>query len=135
MLAYLTRLEEVANLEIVNGYIDGSDFANSTYYFIAKSRAANTWYWRSLDMACRPFVPGSRSAKYDAPEPQAWSDWHRINLPVCDSTLEHTIRPVMFNNRLYVIWAECIFQDQAANEEKQGQHQAFVSSEHVFQEI
>ncbi|KNH48185.1 neuraminidase-like domain-containing protein [Pseudomonas lini] len=117
VLAYLTRLEEVANLEIVNGYIDGSDFANSTYYFIAKSRAANTWYWRSLDMACRPFVPGSRSAKYDAPEPQAWSDWHRINLPVCDSTLEHTIRPVMFNNRLYVIWAECIFQDQAANEE------------------
>ncbi|EJN17022.1 hypothetical protein PMI36_05831 [Pseudomonas sp. GM79] len=120
VLAYLTRLEEVANLEIVNGYIDGSDFANSTYYFIAKSRAANTWYWRSLDMACRPFVPGSRSAKYDAPEPQAWSDWHRINLPVSDSTLEHTIRPVMFNNRLYVIWAECIFQDQAANEEKKG---------------
>ncbi|MGF6454559.1 neuraminidase-like domain-containing protein [Pseudomonas frederiksbergensis] len=120
VLAYLTRLEEVANLEIVNGYIDGSDFANSTYYFIGKSRAANTWYWRSLDMACRPLVPGSRSAKYDAPEPQAWSDWHRINLPVSDSTLEHTIRPVMFNNRLYVIWAECIFQDQAANEEKKG---------------
>ncbi|MGF6315409.1 neuraminidase-like domain-containing protein [Pseudomonas frederiksbergensis] len=120
VLAYLTRLEEVANLEIVNGYIDGSDFANSTYYFIGKSRAANTWYWRSLDMACRPLVPGSRSAKYDAPEPQAWSDWHRINLPVSDSTLEHTIRPVMFNNRLYVIWAECIFQDQSANEEKKG---------------
>ncbi|MHC8341984.1 neuraminidase-like domain-containing protein [Pseudomonas sp. RT6P73] len=117
VLAYLTRLEEVANLQIVNGYIDGSDFANSTYHFIAKSRAANTWYWRSLDMSCRPFVAGSRTAKYDAPEPQAWSDWHRINLPVSDSTLEHTIRPVMFNNRLYVIWAECIFQDQASKED------------------
>lgn len=117
VLAYLNRLEEVANLKIVNGYIDGSDFANSTYYFIARSRAANTWYWRSLDMACRPFVPGSRTAKYDAPEPQAWSDWHRINLPVSDSTIEHTIRPVMFNNRLYVIWAECIYQDQASNED------------------
>lgn len=117
VLAYLNRLEEVANLKIVNGYIDGSDFANSTYYFIARSRAANTWYWRSLDMACRPFVPGSRTAKYDAPEPQAWSDWHRINLPVSDSTIEHTIRPVMFNNRLYVIWAECIYQDQVSNED------------------
>ncbi|MHC8392739.1 Tc toxin subunit A-related protein [Pseudomonas sp. LB3P93] len=117
VLAYLTRLEEVANLQIVNGYIDGSDFANSTYYFIAKSRAADTWYWRSLDMACRPFVAGSRTAKYDAPEPQAWSDWHRINLPVSDSTIEHTIRPVMFNNRLYVIWAECIHQDQASKED------------------
>jgi len=113
VLAYLTRLEEVANLEIVNGYIDGDNFDDSTYYFIAKSRAANTWYWRSLDMACRPFVPGSRTDQYDAPEPQAWSDWHRVNLPVSESTIEHTIRPVMFNNRLYVIWAECIFQDQA----------------------
>ena len=118
VLAYLSRLEEVANLEIVNGYIDGSDFANSTYYFIARSRAANTWYWRSLDMACRPFMPGSRTARYDAPEPQAWSDWHRIDLPVSDSTLEHTIRPVMFNNRLYVIWAECIWQDQSATDKK-----------------
>lgn len=117
VLAYLSRLEEVANLEIINGYIDGTDFAKSTYYFIAKSRAANTWYWRSLDMSCRPYVPGSRSAKYDAPEPQAWSDWHRINLPVSESTIEHTIRPVLFNNRLYVIWAECIFQDQTSKEE------------------
>ncbi|MFJ7284870.1 neuraminidase-like domain-containing protein [Pseudomonas sp. NPDC099000] len=117
VLAYLTRLEEVANLQIINGYIDGSDFTNSTYYFIAKSRAANTWYWRSLDMACRPFVPGSRTARYDAPEPQAWSDWHCINLPVSDSAIEHTIRPVMFNKRLYVIWAECIYQDQASKED------------------
>jgi hypothetical protein len=117
VLAYLTRLEEVANLEIVNGYIDGSDFANSTYYFVAKSRAANTWYWRSLDMACRPFMPGSRTDKFDAPEPQAWSDWHRINLPVSESAIEHTIRPVMFNNRLYVVWAECVCQDQASKED------------------
>lgn len=117
VLAYLTRLEEVANLEIVNGYIDGNDFANSTYYFVAKSRAANTWYWRSLDMACRPFMPGSRTDKFDAPEPQAWSDWHRINLPVSESAIEHTIRPVMFNKRLYVVWAECVYQDQASRED------------------
>lgn len=117
VLAYLTRLEEVANLEIVNGYIDGSDFANSTYYFVAKSRAANTWYWRSLDMGCRPFMPGSRTDKFDAPEPQAWSDWHRINLPVSESAIEHTIRPVMFNNRLYVVWAECVYQDLASKED------------------
>lgn len=119
VLAYLTRLEEVANLEIVNGYIDGSDFANSTYYFVAKSRAANTWYWRSLEMACRPFVPGSRTDKFDTPEPQAWSDWHRLNLPVGESAIEHTIRPVMFNKRLYVVWAECVYQDQTSRADHQ----------------
>lgn len=112
VLAYLTRLEEVANLTTINGYIDGDDFTNSTYYFIAKSPTAGTYYWRSLDMSCRPSIPGSSSDKYDAPEPQAWSDWERINLPISESAIEHTIRPVMFNNRLYVIWAECIYQDK-----------------------
>ncbi|MGL6241874.1 neuraminidase-like domain-containing protein [Pseudomonas sp.] len=111
VLAYLSRFEEVANLTTINGYIDGEDFANSTYYFIAKSPTAGTYYWRSLDMSRRPSIPGS-SNKYDAPEPQAWSDWERINLPISESAIEHTIRPVMFNNRLYVIWAECIFQDK-----------------------
>ncbi|KAA0981399.1 neuraminidase-like domain-containing protein [Pseudomonas sp. ANT_J28] len=116
VLAYLGRLEEVANLNTLNGYIDGADFANSVYYFIAKSRAANTYYWRSLNMAKRPNThepptSGAPQAKYDAPEPQAWSEWHRINLPINENTIEQTIRPVMFNNRLYVIWAECIFQD------------------------
>ncbi|MFJ2363635.1 neuraminidase-like domain-containing protein [Pseudomonas sp. NPDC087697] len=120
VLAYLTKLEEVANLKTLNGYIDGNDFANSTYYFIAKSRAENTYYWRSLDMSQRPLTgtpdstPGSTAAKYDAPEPQAWSDWKRANLPISESAIEHTIRPVMFNNRLYVIWAECVFQDKTA---------------------
>ncbi|EJM22020.1 hypothetical protein PMI21_00202 [Pseudomonas sp. GM18] len=117
VLAYLTRLEEVANLTTINGYIDGDDFANSTYYFIAKSPSVGTYYWRSLDMAHRPSIPGSSSNKYDAPEPQAWSDWERINLPISESAIEHTIRPVMFNNRLYVIWAECIFQDKPKQSE------------------
>jgi hypothetical protein len=116
VLAYLGRLEEVANLNTLSGYIDGTDFANSVYYFIAKSRAANTYYWRSLNMAKRPNThepptSGLPQAKYDAPEPLAWSEWHRINLPINENTIEQTIRPVMFNNRLYVIWAECIFQD------------------------
>ncbi|MGF6515837.1 hypothetical protein ABH912_003303 [Pseudomonas sp. BT76 TE3572] len=119
VLAYLTRLEEVANLTLLNGYIDGNDFANSTYYFIAKSRAANTYYWRSLDMAKRPHTGSSAvslasPSKFDAPEPEAWSDWKRVNLPISESAIEHTIRPVMFNNRLYVIWAECIFQESTA---------------------
>ena len=115
VLAYLSRLEEVANLKTVNGYIDGSVFSASTYYFVARSRTANTWYWRSLDMTKRPSVPESLTSQYDAPEPQAWSDWNRFDLPFSESAIEHTVRPVMFNKRLYVIWAECIFQDKASS--------------------
>lgn len=119
VLAYLTRFEEVANLQILNGYIDGEDFANSTYYFIAKSRSENTYFWRSLNMAQRPLdgaaAPLPASAhKLDQPDPYAWSDWEKADVPIADQAIEHTIRPVWFNNRLFVIWAECIHQNPAS---------------------
>ncbi|WP_454833900.1 neuraminidase-like domain-containing protein [Pseudomonas lini] len=108
VLSYLTRFEEVANLNILNGYIDGTDFANSTYYFIAKSRSDQTYFWRSLNMAQRP-------SKRDQPDPHAWSDWEKADVPISDDAIEHSIRPVWFNNRLFVVWAECLHQDSAAH--------------------
>jgi hypothetical protein len=119
ILGYLARFEEVANLTILNGYIDGEDFANSTYYFIAKSRTENTYFWRSLDMAQRPLTgtpaqPPAIAAKLDQPHPYAWSDWEKADVPVSESAVENSIRPVWFNNRLFIIWAECICQDQSA---------------------
>ncbi|WP_460120097.1 Tc toxin subunit A-related protein [Pseudomonas sp. H3_G09] len=119
VLAYLARFEEIANLKICNGYIDGEDFANSIYYFIGKSPAENAWYWRSLDMSQRAVkVPASASgetpAKYDKPQPDAWSDWQRANVPISEKALEHTVRPCWFNNRLFVIWAEVELQDADA---------------------
>ncbi|OAB52859.1 neuraminidase-like domain-containing protein [Pseudomonas thivervalensis] len=116
VLAYLARFEEVANLTVLNGYIDGEDFANSTYYFIAKSRTENTYFWRSLNMAQRPLdstLPPP--SKQDQPDPYAWSDWEKADVPIPDSAVEHSIRPVWFNNRLFVVWAECIHQDQSAS--------------------
>ncbi|QKS83076.1 Tc toxin subunit A-related protein [Pseudomonas bijieensis] len=115
VLAYLARFEEVANLTILNGYIDGEDFANSTYYLIAKSRTENTYFWRSLDMAQRPLDgPSSSPTKLDQPDPYAWSDWEKADVPIPESAVEHSIRPVWFNNRLFVVWAECIHQDKSA---------------------
>ncbi|QXI17672.1 Tc toxin subunit A-related protein [Pseudomonas hamedanensis] len=119
VLAYLARFEEVANLKICNGYIDGEDFANSTYYFIAKSPAENAWYWRSLDMSQRPVKTPTRKIagipyKYDKPLPNAWTDWQKANVPISEKALEHTVRPCWFNNRLFVIWAEVELQDADA---------------------
>jgi hypothetical protein len=111
VLAYLARFEEIANLKICNGYIDGEDFANSTYYFIGKSPAENAYYWRSLDMRQRPVKTpadgsGKQPEKFDKPLPNAWTDWQKANVPISEKALEHTIRPCWFNNRLFVIWAE-----------------------------
>lgn len=126
VLAYLTRLEVITNLNILNGYIDSEDFAESNYYLLGKSRSENSYFWCSLDMAARPVVTppvGSAAvqAKQDQPAPHAWSQWQKADIPISDSAIEHTIRPVWFNNRLFIIWAELITQnrgvDQAAQTE------------------
>ncbi|NWC93913.1 MULTISPECIES: neuraminidase-like domain-containing protein [unclassified Pseudomonas] len=101
---YLNRFEELANLKTLNGYIDGDKdhLANSVYYFTGKSSAENTYYWRSLDMSQRlPHTP-------DTPSPTAWSGWKKIHLAISENVPEHTIRPVFFNGRLFVVWAQCI---------------------------
>lgn len=105
---YLNRFEELANLKTLNGYIDGDkdNLLNSVYYFIGKSSSHNTCYWRSLDMRKRPAPEDA--AHYSAPYPTAWSDWEKIPLSISEDVPEHTIRPAIFNGRLFVIWAQCI---------------------------
>ncbi|CAI3787364.1 hypothetical protein AHFPHNDE_01022 [Pseudomonas sp. MM227] len=112
---YLASFEEVANLSIINGYIAGTDFKESTYYFIGKSRAEGAYYWRSVNMAERTYVSGTQGPKVDNPNPGAWSDWKRATLPISDSAIEQTIRPVYFNNRLFVAWVEAADSTDSAN--------------------
>lgn len=114
--AYLASFEEVANLTIINGYIDSTDFTTGTYFFIGKSRAENAYYWRSVDMNARSYVSRTSGPKKDNPQPGAWSDWKRANLPISDSAIEHTIRPVYFNNRLFVTWVERVDNVELVND-------------------
>ena len=111
--SYLGRFEDIANLTTLNGYINGDiiNMANSTYYFVGKSRAENTYYWRSLDMAKRAMHPsddGKPAAKKDTPEASAWTDWQKIPLPASENIPDRSVRPVFFNNRLFIIWAQVI---------------------------
>ncbi|MFL1387429.1 neuraminidase-like domain-containing protein [Pseudomonas tritici] len=91
---YLARFEEIANIRTLNGYIDGNTDAlhNSSYYFVGKSSSENTYYWRSLNLCKRL---GKTLFPY------AWSDWKKINLTLAEDTIESSIRPVFFNNRLF----------------------------------
>ncbi len=105
--AYLNRFEELANLKTLNGYIDGDNdhLTRSVYYFVGKSSSENSYYWRSLDMRERASVG---DAQHHRPCPTAWSDWQKIPLSISEDVPEHTIRPVLFNGRLFVIWAQCL---------------------------
>ncbi|MEN5151617.1 neuraminidase-like domain-containing protein [Pseudomonas orientalis] len=124
VLSYLASFEEVANLTIINGYINTADFKNGMYYFIGKSRAESVYYWRSMDMSQRTYVTlngtDPNRPKFDYPQPGAWSDWHKANLPISASAIERTIRPVLFNNRLFVFWVECVDNNPASMTVEQG---------------
>lgn len=109
---YLGRVEEVAQLQVINGYIDGSSkaMADSHYYLVGKSNGENTFYWRTLDMAkqsalpltdAHPTLPASYSV------PTAWTDWRKIPIPASFDIPVQSIRPVYFNDRLFVVWAQC----------------------------
>ena len=112
VLDYLASFEEVANLTIINGYINTDDFKNGMYYFVGKSRVEGAYYWRSVDMSQRTYkdLTGTNPnrPKFDYPQPGAWSDWHKAALPISASAIERTIRPVLFNNRLFVFWVEYV---------------------------
>ncbi|WP_256666907.1 neuraminidase-like domain-containing protein [Pseudomonas sp. SJZ080] len=117
ILAYLARFEEVSNVQVCNGYINGEDFANATYYFIGKSPSENAFFWRSLDMSQRAEPPTTASGnvpKFDKPLPRAWTDWKRANVPISEKALLHTVRACWFNNRLFIVWVEFEYQDPNA---------------------
>jgi hypothetical protein len=101
---FLSRFEEVASIQTLNGYIDGNvgQLETSTYYFVGKSATDSIYYWRSLDLSKRS------TANPDAPAPLAWTDWKPINLTFGADTPAHSIRPVLFNQRLFMVWAEII---------------------------
>ncbi len=101
VLAYLHEFEAVSNLYVLSGYIDQDDITTARYYFIGRTNVnPYRYYWRMLDLSQKP----TDSAKIT---PNCWSDWASVDLPLSGGTvLEKTVRPVYYNNRLYVIWAE-----------------------------
>ncbi|WP_345830457.1 neuraminidase-like domain-containing protein [Erwinia sp. HDF1-3R] len=91
---YMTRFEEIANLEIVSGYHDDVSEKQGTTYLLGRS-ASGEYYWRTADI-------GKISAgKLPA---NAWSEWQKITAPVAAVT--NLVRPVIFQSRLYLVWTE-----------------------------
>lgn len=91
---YMTRFEEVANLDVISGYHDGLRAEKGIIYLIGRS-AGNEYYWRSADMD--KFTDGTLPAS-------AWSEWKKIAAAV--TPVSNLIRPVIFQSRLHLFWVE-----------------------------
>lgn len=103
VLSYLNEFEAVSNLLVINGCCSQIDFGGGTYYFIGRTAAEpHSYYWRSMDLS-----KNGGTAEYPQITPNCWNDWRAIDLPLNSrNVLSWTVRPVFFNNRLYVSWVE-----------------------------
>ncbi len=96
---YLSQFEEVANLDILSGYLHGNDFNLGDSYFVARStEKPHRYYWRSLDNTASDGMGGYVAS--------AWSEWEEITTPM--TPLRDQMRLVMFQDRLYISWIEAM---------------------------
>ena len=91
---YMTRFEEIANLDIISGYHDGVSDKSGKTYLIGRS-AIGEYYWRRAD------IDKMSDGRLPA---NAWSEWKKITAGIAPVT--NLVRPVIFQSRLYVVWAE-----------------------------
>ncbi|WP_162524133.1 neuraminidase-like domain-containing protein [Photorhabdus khanii] len=91
---YMTRFEEIANLDIVSGYHDDVSDQKGLTYLIGRS-AIGDYYWRSAD------VGKMSDGKLPA---NAWSEWKKITAAAIP--VSNLIRPVILQSRLYIFWME-----------------------------
>ncbi|EIO7472034.1 toxin [Salmonella enterica subsp. enterica] len=91
---YMTRFEEIANLDIISGYHDGASDQNGTTWLVGKS-AIGDYYWRSAD------IEKMSDGKLPA---NAWSEWKKVTAAL--NPVNNLVRPVIFQSRLYLTWVE-----------------------------
>ncbi|MNF24189.1 hypothetical protein D3C76_160350 [compost metagenome] len=103
LLHYLGKFEQVSNLNMVSGYIDGTDFRRADYYFIGQQNVEpHQYFWRKAQVRFRD--PGDKSPGDDYLSPTAWSEWLPIEIPNGNEVLH--IRPLVIEGRLYVAWID-----------------------------
>ncbi|WP_340611251.1 Tc toxin subunit A [Xenorhabdus bharatensis] len=97
ILRYLTEFERISNLQLISGYIDGTDPTSDRYHFIGKNNSEPVeYYWRTLDISLRD--------SNNIISPLAWSEWEKITLSLSGTLL--AIRPIVISGRQYAIWVE-----------------------------
>ncbi|AEX52589.1 putative insecticidal toxin [Rahnella aquatilis CIP 78.65 = ATCC 33071] len=121
VLNYLNEFEQIANLNVVSGSLDGFDEEQDVYYFLGRSKdSPAVWYWRSLNMGMSEngIIPAS-----------AWSEWLKVDVNLAEETLVGIVRLVMFNNRLYLSWWErSITTDEAGSSGDQINYSATITA-------
>lgn len=93
---YLTRFETIADLTVVSAYHDSVNSDSGTTWLLGRSKEnLQEYHWRTVDIS--KLQDGTLPAN-------AWGEWTRIEMPL--NAWQDMVRPVVFRERLYVIWVE-----------------------------
>ncbi|WP_460058984.1 neuraminidase-like domain-containing protein [Pseudomonas sp. S2_A05] len=94
---YLQAFEQVCDLDVISCFMDGVTPAKADYYFLGRQRVQPfQYFWRKAEIEL-----GATSVSVN---PAVWSEWQAVEIPTADQVLD--IRPVFWNGRLCVVWAE-----------------------------
>lgn len=94
---YLQTFEQTCDLDVISCFMDGMTPALADYYFIGRTRGEPCkYFWRKAEVEL--------SSTCTAINPAAWSEWQPVDIPAGGKVLD--IRPVFWNGRLCVVWAE-----------------------------
>lgn len=113
---YLTRFETVADLTVINAYHDSVNSDSGITWLLGRSKEnLQEYHWRTVDIS--KLQDGTLPAN-------AWGEWTRIEMPL--NAWQDMVRPVVFRERLYIIWVE---REETARTENDGQvsmHERFI---------
>lgn len=94
---YLQTFEQTCNLDVISGYMDGTSPQRADYYFVGRQRVPPfQYFWRKAEVEL--------SEVDVAINPAAWSEWQPVDIPAGARVLD--MRPVFWNGRLCLVWAE-----------------------------
>ncbi len=106
-LNYLNGFEDIANLNVLCGYHHAADMDKGISYFVGRTNAEPyQYFWRSLNHEAIDGLGGYVAS--------AWTDWEEINAPI--NPVRGQVRPVIFNNRLYIGWVELRSRPQTSDD-------------------
>ncbi|WP_455806097.1 Tc toxin subunit A-related protein [Pseudomonas fluorescens] len=94
---YLQRFEQTCDLDVLSCYMDGPTPDRADYYFVGRERVPPfQYFWRKAEIELTPTCV--------AVNPAAWGEWQAVEIQPAHRVLD--IRPVFWNGRLCLVWAE-----------------------------
>lgn len=94
---YLQSFEQICNLDVISCYMNGVKPADATYCFVGRQRIPPYQYYvRKVRVE---LLKSSRAIN-----PAAWEEWRAVDVPAANGVLD--IRPLIWNGRLCMVWAE-----------------------------